>query len=276
MEAAELIIVAGAGIAAAALGYLAGLLLQRYRDWQAPRYWWAAGFAVAGVLIALAVLNGWLTSMTAITAERVAVDAVLPYMKAIKIKEPTLYERIETSVIRDQNDGLDPDHVRANAKAFVQSYVADKTIYLPDQLAYDLLATTRDELAYLAEHREYQACADLALGRANGDIDAKLNPDLVDRANDITTRVIAAQSKEEAVRMPAEEFSQFASRAFADASQATGVRPDEIDGLLAGTGDPAKTCKLMKAFFDSVLSQPVPVAASASRALAAGEKGTTH
>ena len=72
METAALIIVATAGIAAGALGYLVGLLLQRYRDWQAPRYWWAAGFAVAGTLIATGVLNGWMSSMTAIAVERVS------------------------------------------------------------------------------------------------------------------------------------------------------------------------------------------------------------
>jgi len=282
METAALIIVATAGALAGVLGYGAAILAQRYRDWRTPRVLWAVGFAVAGALIAAGVVTGWVPPLMTLAVDRVAVDEVLPYMKAIKIKEPALHERIETSVIRDQNDGLAPDQVRANAKAFVQSYVADKTIYLDDQLAYDLLATTRDELAYLAEHREFQSCADLALGRASGDVDTKLSAELVDRSNDVTIRVIAAPSKEdtpareEQPRMQAEAFAQFASRAFAEASEATGIRPDEVDGLLAGTGDPTKACKLMKAFFDAILTQPVPVAASASRALAAGEKAPAH
>jgi hypothetical protein len=74
--------------------------------------------------------------------------------------------------------------------------------------------------------------------------------------------------------MPAEAFAELASRAFAEASQATGIPPEEVEKLLAGSGDPAKTCRLMKSFFDALLAQPVDYAAAALRTLSSGERGT--
>jgi len=88
-------------------------------------------------------------------------------------------------------------------------------------------------------------------------------------------RVIDAKPQPDAVRMPAEEFAQLASNAFAQATQIIGVAPDEVETLLSGEGDPEKTCKLMKAFIDTLLAQPVGVAASALRTLAAGGAPTT-
>jgi hypothetical protein len=72
--------------------------------------------------------------------------------------------------------------------------------------------------------------------------------------------------------MPAEEFSQLATSAFAEATQRTGVAAEEVDTLLGGAGDPAKTCKLMKAFFDALLAHPVEVAASALRTMGSGAR----
>ena len=197
-------------------------------------------------------------------------------MQLIKTHEPALYERIETSVIRDQDEGLAPQQVRANAKSLVTSYVADKTTFLPNQLTYELFATTRDQMAFLAERDDYQACADLALGRSKGDLDSKLSPELVERGNNTTARVISTKSDQNVAKMPGEEFAQLAARSFGEASQATGIPPEEVDGLLLGSGDPTKACKLMKAFFDSILAQPVEVAASALRALSSGERSPTQ
>jgi hypothetical protein len=196
-------------------------------------------------------------------------------MQAIGKYEPALYERIETSVIRDQQDGLSAARVRANAKVLVLSYVADKTTFLTDQLTYELYAMTRDQLAFLGGRNDHQACAGLALGRIDGELDAKLSPELVERSDTNIMRVIAAKPDPQALKMPAEEFSQLASRSFAEASQTTGILPDEVETILAGTGEPAKTCKLMKAFFDALLAQPVEVAAAALRTLASGERAPT-
>ena len=272
MDLAALIIGAIIGGVAGAIGYLAALIVQRFWHTRVPPYGVAAAFAVAGIAGSTAVLGGFLPSWSVLTQEQVTAAQILPYMEAIKLDEPSLYERIETSVIRDQLDGMSAGRVRANAKALVQSYVADKTKFLPDQLTYELFVTTRDQLAYLGEHAEYETCANLALGRVNGDLDAKLSAELVERADNNTMRVITAKVDEEAAKMPAEEFAQLAARAFGDALQATGIPADEVDTLLAGKGDAAKTCKLMKAFFDAILAQPVGVAAAAFRALASGER----
>jgi hypothetical protein len=83
-------------------------------------------------------------------------------------------------------------------------------------------------------------------------------------------RVIAAKPNNDAPKMPAEEFSQLATNAFAEASQISGVAPEEVEKLLSGEGDPVKTCKLMKSFIDVILTQPVEVAAAALRTLASG------
>jgi hypothetical protein len=223
------------------------------------------------VAVAGGVIGGWGKSLFA--AEQVAVEEVLPYMAALKEREPALYERIETSIIRDRQDGMSADTVRANAKALVTSYVADKIARLPDDLTYEIYAATRDMLVYLDEHGHHAICADLALGRFKGDIDTALSPDLIERNNNNTLRAISAKPVEDARTMPAEEFAQLAANAFAQASQVTGIPPENVDVLLSGEGDPAKTCKLMKAFFDAVLAQPVDVAAAALRTLASGERG---
>lgn len=276
MTWAALIIVVFSAAAAGALGYAAALAADRFWAARVAPLWAAAAGAAFGVLLSVAVLAGWFQTGLSWTEEKVAVDDVLPYMRLIKEREPALYERIETSVIRDQGEGMSADQVRANAKTLVMSYVADKTIYLPDQLTYELFATTRDQLAYLAEHGDAQTCADLALGRAKGDIDSRLSPDLIERANNNTTRVIATPPAQDAPRMPAEQFAELATRSFAEAAQTAGVPAEAVDGLLTGAGDAEKACKVMKTFFDSLLAQPVEVAASALRTMAAGERSPTQ
>lgn len=271
MEMAALIITAIAGGIAAGLGYLVTLAARRFARFSLPAYALPALFAALGLVGSWAALSGWLPSFT-FSQEQVAVADIAPYMQAIKKNEPALYERIETSVIRDQLDGIPADRVRANAKVLVLSYVADKTVFLPDQLTYELYVTVRDELTFLGDRGEHQACADLALGRIDGSLDAKLSPEMVERSNTNIGRVIVTKSDLQALKMAAEEFSQLASRSFAEASQSTGILPDEVETILAGAGDPAKTCKLMKAFFDAILAQPVDVAAAALRTLASGER----
>jgi hypothetical protein len=224
-----------------------------------------------GGLAGVAVITDWRAMFA---ADRVAVNDVLPYMETIRVREPALYERIETSIIRDQAEGKSATEVRANAKALVSSYVADKIVHLSDELTYELYATTRDILGYLEQRRDFETCAAVALGRFKGDLDANLSPDLVQRNDNTTLRVIAADAREDAARMPSEQFALFASNAFAQATQIIGIGPEEVDTLLSGEGDPEKTCKLMKAFIDTLLAQPVDVAASALRTLAAGG-GTT-
>ena len=275
MDLAAFIITAVTGGVAGGLGYLAAIVARRYFHWSTPAHWPAVVFAVLGMAGGTAVVNDWLPSWSAFDEAPVAVADILPYMDAIDTNEPALYERIETSVIRDQNEGMSADRVRSNAAALVQSYVADKIMFLPDQLTYELYAATRDALAYLLERAEHAACADLALGRINGDLDAKLSPELAERSHNNTRRVIATKADPDVPKMPAEEFSQLATRAFAEASQTTGIPPDQVDAILAGTGEPAPTCRLMKAFFDAILSQPVEVAAAALRTLASGERAPT-
>lgn len=274
MNVSTLLIGAGIGALAGLLGYLAAVWAQR--RWYLARlpYWVVVVSAAVGIVGGTALIDQpWL-----IGGEAIAVDNVLPYMRLVKANEPALYERIETSVVRDQEDGMSADQVRANAKALVMSFVADAATSLPDQLTYELFVTTRDQLAYLASREDYPTCADVARGHPKGDLDAKLSKDLVDRGNSDTIRVIAARAEERKrkppsvfAKMPAEEFTQLASRSFAEASHATGVPPEDVDGIIAGTGDDTKTCRLMKAFLDSVLAQPVEVAAAALRTLASGE-----
>lgn len=277
MDAGILLIGALIGGLAGAAGYFAALLAQRRWSLRRLPYWIVAVSTVVGIVGGAALLD---RRPPFDGGETVAVDEILPYMQLIKQREPALYERIETSVMRDREDGMSGDQVRANAKSLVMSFVADAAGNLPDDLTYELFATTRDQLAYLAEHSEYAACADLALTRAKGDIDSKLSRELVERSNNNTVRVISALAEHrkrtpptEFTKMPAEEFAQLASRSFAEASHASGVPPEDVDNILAGAGDAAKTCRLMKAFFDAILAQPVNVAAAALRTLASGERG---
>jgi hypothetical protein len=270
MTIAALIIIFAAAAVASAIGLGAGFASRRLWGVAYPLYWFAAAGAVVGAGTAALVIGGPPGSWFG--GGQVAVDDVLPYMETIKQREPALYERIETSVIRDQYDGLSTARVRSNAKALVISYVADKSVYLVDELTYELTAATRDALGYLAERSSWDACAHLALGRVDGDVDSKLSAELVERNANNTVRVITAERREDAPAMPAEEFAQLAANAFAEATQVTGIPPEEVDTLLAGSGDPTKTCKLMKAFFDAVLAQPISVAAAALRTLASGER----
>lgn len=268
METAAVIIVVGAALAVAALGFAAGLAARRWANFALPAYWFALAGAIAGGLVGAGVVGGWAGALY--QTERIAVRNVLPYMDAIKAGDEALYERIETSILRDQADGKSVEVVRANAKAIVSSYVADKIPGLSDELTYELYATTRDILAHLDANGEFQACADVALGRFKGDIDPMLSPDLVQRNDSAIVRVITAKFDPDAAKMPAEQFGELASGGFAQATQIAGISPEEVEKLLAGEGDPAKTCKLMKSFIDAVLSHPANVAASALRRLAAG------
>lgn len=270
MNLAAVIIVATAAAVGAAIAFGVVWALRRFRVFEAPPLWSTLGGALFAAVVALAVIGDWAAALR--PAEPVSVANVLPYIGAIKEREPALYERIETSVIRDGQDGKDPAEIRANARSLVTSYVADKIAFLPDDLTYEIFATTRDTLSYLAVKREFEACADLGLSRGHRDIDPLLSPELAERSNNNILRVIAAEPNREAPRMPAEEFTQLTSRAFADASQATGIPPEEVDALLGGTGDPAKTCRVMKSFFDSILSKPVDLAATALRTLSSGER----
>lgn len=268
MEFAAVIIIVAAAAVVGAAGLGVWFALRRWRAVPYPAYWFAAAGAVLGGLSGAAVIGDW---GRAIFGEaQIAVDDVLPYMETIKARDAALYERIETSIIRDRADGKPAAEIRANAKALVSSYVADKIAFLPNELTYELYATTRDILGYLEERRDFATCAGVALGRFKGDLDTRLSPDLVQRNDNTTLRVITARTQPDAVRMPAEEFAELASNAFAQATQIIGIAPEEVDVLLAGEGDPEKTCKLMKAFIDTLLAQPVDVAASALRTLAAG------
>jgi hypothetical protein len=272
MDIAQLLIGAFIGGAAGALGYGVARLVQGYMGLRRTPYWLVAACAVLGIVGGTALLGDRAPAWLPWSEVQVAVDDVLPYMKLIKERDAALYERIETSVIRDQEDGISAPQVRANAAALVSSYVADKAMSLPDNLTYELFAATRDQMAYLMERRDFEACADLALGRSNAGVERKLSSELLEQRANTTMRVIATPAAVEAPRMPAEEFRLLTSQAFAQASQMTGIAPDEIDALLAGSGDAAKTCRLMKAFFDAILAQPVDVAAATLRTMVEGER----
>jgi hypothetical protein len=274
MEFAAVIIIAAAAALAGAAGLGAGIALRRWRDVSYPAYWFAIAGAVVGAVASAAIIGDWGRAVLG-AGEQIAVDEVLPYMAAIKTSEPALYERIETSIVRDRTDGKSADEVRSNAKALVSSYVADKIAFLPNDLIYELYATTRDILGYLEEREDFTTCAEVALGRFKGDIDPRLSGELVQRNDNTTLRVIAAKANKDAARMRPEEFAVLASNTFAQATQIIGIGPEEVDTLLAGEGDPVKTCKLMKAFIDTLLAQPVEVAASALRTLASGGSPAT-
>lgn len=271
MDLAAIVIVCAALAIGALVPFGIAWALERWwRRLPFASYWFAIAGALVGGVTGLGLVGDWFSG--ALWNERVPVAKVLPYMNEVRAREPALYERLETSILRDQQDGRSPEVVRANAKAAVVSYVADKTPYLPDDLTYELYATMRDTLAHLAERGEYATCAALALGLLREDIDPKLTPDLVERNTVNTTRVLAAARDNSVPLMTQEQFSQLTTQAFAEASQATGIPPEEVEGLLSGSGDPSKTCKIMKAFFDAVLMQPVGVAAAALRVLALGER----
>lgn len=268
--AAVVIVLAALAIGALVPFGIAWALERWWRRLPFAAYWFAIAGALVGGVTGLGLVGDWFSG--ALWNERVPVAKVLPYMNEVRAREPALYERLETSIVRDQQDGKSPEVVRANAKAAVASYVADKTPYLPDDLTYELYATMRDTLAHLADRGEYATCAALALGRLREDIDPKLTPELVERNTVNTTRVLAAARDNTVPLMTKDQFAQLTSQAFAEASQATGIPPEEVEGLLSSSGDPSKTCRIMKAFFDAVLMQPVGVAAAALRTLALGER----
>ncbi len=271
MDLAAVIVVVAALIGGAAAPFGIGWALERW--WRRlpvrPVRLAIIGGLVGGVL-GLGAVGGWFSG--ALWNERVPVGQVLPAMGEIRKRDAGLYERLETSILRDQQDGKSADVVRANAKAMLMSYVADKTAFLPDDLTYELYAVMRDVLAYLAERQEFEVCAGYALGRLKEDVDPKLSAELVERNTATTLRVLAAQRDETVARMSGEQFAQLTSQAFGEASQATGIPPEDVEVLLSGSGDPAKSCRLMKAFFDAVLMQPVGVAAAALRTLSQGER----
>ena len=271
MNLAAAIIVAVSLVAGAALLFGIAWAIERWwRQLPIPAYWAAVAGGLIGAVAGYGTVADWFTG--AAWNERVPVAQVLPLMNEIRVREPQLYERLETSILRDQQEGRSAEVVRANAKGLLNSFVSDKAAFLPDDLTYELFAAMRDTLAYLAERKEFESCATYALGRLREDIDAKLSPELVERNSAATMRVLAAERDEAAERMSADQFAQLTAAAFADASQATGIPPEEVDALLSGNGDASKTCRIMKAFFDAVLAQPVGAAAAAFRTLSQGER----
>ncbi|MFM9862726.1 MAG: hypothetical protein ACKVRO_03880 [Micropepsaceae bacterium] len=272
MDFAAVIVVVAALLGGAAVTFGIAWALERWwRRLPVRPLWLGLAGGLAGAVLGFGIVGDWFTG--AAWNERVPVAQVLPAMGEIRKRDKSLYERLETSILRDQQEGRSADEVRANAKAMLMSYVADKTAFLPDDLTYELYAVTRDVLAYLAERREYETCAGYALGRLKEDVDPKLSAELAERNTATTLRVLAATRDDTVERMSADQFAQLTSQAFAEASQATGIPPEEVEVLLGGTGDPAKTCRIMKSFFDAVLMQPVSVAAKALRTLARGESG---
>ncbi|NOT41259.1 MAG: hypothetical protein HOP13_12270 [Alphaproteobacteria bacterium] len=271
MDFAAVIVVVAALVGGAAVPFGIAWALERWWRRLPVRPLWLglAGGLVGGVL-GFGIVGDWFTG--AAWNERVPVAQVLPAMGEIRKRDKGLYERLETSILRDQQDGKSADEVRANAKAMLMSYVADKTAFLPDDLTYELYAVMRDVLAYLAERREFEVCAGYGLGRLKEDVDPKLSSELVERSTATTLRVLAAPRDETVERMSGDQFAQLTAQAFAEASQATGIPPEDVEVLLSGAGDPAKTCRIMKAFFDAVLMQPVGVAAAALRTLSQGER----
>lgn len=271
MEIAALIIVLGSAGAIACLAL--GLALLAERRWRLPfaARWFALAGGVVGGLSSGAIISDWPASLFR-NEEKVAVDQVVPYMPALRKYEENLYERISTLIVRDRQDGRTEEVVRSNAMALVLAYVADKASNLPDDSIYGLYTFTRDELAYMARAKDFDACAEIALGKMRGDIESRLSNELVERYRTIVLRIIETPGNPEAPMMGAEPFAVMVAQSVSLAAQSSGVPASETEALLAGAGAPDKTCKLMKGFFDVVLSQPIDVAAAALRVLAAGER----
>jgi hypothetical protein len=278
METAAIIIVIGSALLAAAIGFGLAWAYDRYRSLRFPLYWFAGGGAVIGVLLSLMVISGWPMSLLRVEV-RVPVDEVTPYMLALKPgstprpSEDALYERLVTLVLRDREDGRSEAQVRFNAVSQVMSYAADKISLMPDDIVHTYYVFTRDELGHLGRQKDFEACADVALGRIRGDIEDRLSPDLVERQRSVITRIIATPADPGVGRLAQELFQVMVSKAFANATQVAKIEPNEIEVLLSGAGEPEKVCRLMKVFFDAMLTQPVETVAPALRALAAGERG---
>lgn len=278
METAAIIIVIASALVAAGIGFGLAWGYDRYRALGIPLYWFAGGGALAGMLLSLMVISGWPMSLMR-TEQRVPVDEVTPYMMALKPvstprpTEDALYERLVTLVFRDREDGRSESQVRFNAVSQVMSYAADKISLMPDDVVHAYYVFTRDELGYLGKQKDFEVCADVALGRIRGDIEERLSPELVERQRAIVTQIISTPADPGAGRLAQEPFQVMVSKAFANASQVAKIEPNEIEVLLSGAGEPEKVCRLMKVFFDAMLTQPVETVAPALRALAAGERG---
>lgn len=278
METAAIIIVIGSALVAAAAGYSLAWAYDRYRGLAWPHYWFAGGGALAGALVSLMVITGWPMSMLRIE-ERVPVDQVTPYMVALKpgrVARPTedaLYERLVTLILRDREDGRSEAQVRFNTLSQIMSYAADKISVMPDDIVHAYYVFTRDQLGYLGKQKDFDACADVALGRIRGDMEERLSPDLVDRQHAILTKIIATSPDLSVSRLAQEPFQIMVSKAFANATEIARIEPAEVEVLLSGAGEPEKVCRLMKVFFDAMLTQPVETVAPALRAMAAGERG---
>lgn len=283
METAAIIIVAGAALVAAGAALGLAWLFRRHvgPTWPLPRLGVIGG--AVGALVSLMVITGWPFGAMRFSTP-VPVNAVTPYIEAfkpigrIRPVEDALYERLVTLVQRDREEGRSEDDVRRNAVSQVLSQAADKVASMPDGIVSDYYALQRDAMAYLDAQKDHDACRDLALGRIRGDIEERLSPELVARQQSLVVSIISTPEEPNAARLAEEPFQLLAAQAFALASQNSGVSPNEIEVLLSGGGDAAtgaagKTCRLMKTFFDVILSQPPEVVAPALRAMAAGERG---
>ena len=270
MNTAALIIVAGSVLVLGALAFGAAWAADRRYHLPVPAYAFGAAGAVLGGLISYGLIGGWFSG--ALWAEKVPVMKVLPYMAAIRQDEPQLFERLETSILRDQQDGRSVDEVRANAKSYVKSFVQDKIATMPDDVVYEVYAALRDDIAFLGAQKKHEICADFALARYKGDIDGELSPELADRNQTNILRVLSTKADPFASRMEREDFQKVTSEAFSGALQTTGIPPEKLDELLGGGGDQAETCRIMKAFFDSVLALPINDSARALRTISTGER----
>lgn len=284
METAAIIIVAVAAFLAAGLAFGLALAYERYvgPTWPALRFAGIGG--VVGGVMAFMAITGWPGSLFRFS-QPVPINAVTPYMEAfkpigrIRPVEDALYERLVTLVQRDREEGRSEDEVRRNAVSQVLSQAADKVASMPDGIVRDYYALQRDTLSYLDGKPDHEACRDVALGRIRGDIEERMSAELVGRQQALMVTIIATPADPAASRLAQEPFQLLAAQAFALASQSSGVSPNEIELLLAGGGDAAsgaaaKTCRLMKSFFEIILSQPLEVVGPALRAMAAGERGT--
>jgi hypothetical protein len=270
--AAVIIVIVSAALVAAAF---AAAAFAAGRVWRFPYkiHWIAIGGAAFGAVLGISVVTGFPASLFRPSGDE-PVEAVIPYMKAFNLHEPVFFERLQTLIERDRQDGRSEEEVRVNAMSLALSYVADKAALLPDSLVYEHYSFIRDELAHFGATREFEACADISLGRIRGDLDGKLSPELRERHNTIVLRIIETLANPDAPRMSAEQFAVLAAQSFAAASQTVGIPANEVDSLLSGSGDPAQVCKLMKGFFDELLAQPIDISASALRQLAAGERAS--
>lgn len=284
MELAAIIIVFGAALVAAGIGYGAAWALDRFWGRALPAWRVASLGGATGALVAVMVITGW--PFGAIRFQSPGpVNTVTPYMEALKPigrirpTEDALYERLVTFIQRDRQDGRSEDEVRRNAVSQVLSHAADRVVAMPDELVRDYYVLQRDAMAYLGRQQDFGTCRDLGLGRIRGDIEERLSEELVVRQQALVINIIGTPPDPKVVRLAQEPFQTLAAQAFALSSQLSGISPNEIEVLLAGdgSGDPdaaEKTCRLMTTFLSTMLAEPLEVLAPALRALAAGERGS--